>query len=58
MKTLAKIIGAFAVVLVLSDPTFAVMKAGEKLIPFSLKNIDGKDYTVATGVRQADPDRR
>ena len=47
MKTLAKIIGAFAVVLVLSDPTFAVMKAGEKLIPFSLKNIDGKDYTVA-----------
>jgi thiol-disulfide isomerase/thioredoxin len=24
------------------------MKPGEKLIPFSLKNVDGKDYTVTT----------
>jgi len=48
MKTQAKIIGAFAIVLALSAPSFAVMKAGEKLIPFSLKNIDGNDYTVTT----------
>ncbi|MGE5741036.1 MAG: TlpA disulfide reductase family protein [Candidatus Aminicenantes bacterium RBG_16_66_30] len=48
MKTLAKILGACAVVLLLSAPSFAVMKPGEKLIPFSLKNIDGKDYTVTT----------
>lgn len=48
MKTLAKILGVSAVALLLAAPSFAVMKPGEKLIPFSLKNIDGKDYTVTT----------
>ncbi len=46
MKMLAKILGAFAVVLLLAAPSFGVMKPGEKLIPFSLKNVDGKDYTI------------
>jgi thiol-disulfide isomerase/thioredoxin len=46
MKTIAKIAGALAVLLTLSALSFAVMKPGEKLIPFSLKNVDGKDYTV------------
>jgi len=46
MKTLVKLTCAVALVLALSAPSFAVMKPGEKLIPFSLKNIDGKDYTV------------
>jgi len=47
MKAFAKTAGAVAALLLLSAPSFAVMKPGEKLIPFSLKNIDGKDYTVA-----------
>jgi len=46
MKPLAKTAGALAALLMLFSPSFAVMKPGEKLIPFSLKNIDGKDYTV------------
>jgi len=46
MKALTKLAGACAALLVLSAPSFAVMKPGEKLIPFSLKNIDGKDFTV------------
>jgi thiol-disulfide isomerase/thioredoxin len=46
MKTAARIAVAFAAVLALTAPSFAVMKVGEKLIPFSLKNVDGKDYTV------------
>lgn len=46
MKALAKIVGASALVLILTAPSFAVMKPGEKFIPFSLKNVDGKDYTV------------
>jgi len=47
MKTLAKTAGTVAALLLLFAPSFAVMKPGEKLIPFSLKNVDGKDYTVA-----------
>ncbi|RPI97584.1 MAG: hypothetical protein EHM31_13295, partial [Candidatus Aminicenantes bacterium] len=47
MKAIAKTAGAVALVLLISALSFAVMKPGEKLIPFSLKNIDGKDYTVA-----------
>ena len=47
MKALAKTAGAVALLFLMSAPSFAVMKPGEKLIPFSLKNIDGKDYTVA-----------
>ena len=46
MKSLAKSIGVFALVFVLCAPSFAVLKPGEKLIPFSLKNVDGKDFTV------------
>jgi len=46
MKTSVRIAVALALVLALSAPSFAVLKAGEKLIPFSLKNVDGKDYTV------------
>jgi len=46
MKTPVKLAAAVALILVLSAPSSAVMKPGEKLIPFSLKNIDGKDYTV------------
>lgn len=46
MKTAAKCLCAFALVLALAAPSSAVMKPGEKLIPFSLKNVDGKDYTV------------
>ena len=46
MKTLARGVGAAALILALIAPAFAIMKPGEKLIPFSLKNIDGKDYTV------------
>ena len=46
MKTFAKIAGASAVLLMLCASSFAILKPGEKLIPFSLKNVDGKDYTV------------
>jgi thiol-disulfide isomerase/thioredoxin len=46
MKTIAKIAGLCAVLLILCAPSFGVLKPGEKLIPFSLKNVDGKDYTV------------
>ncbi|MBN2265101.1 MAG: TlpA family protein disulfide reductase, partial [Candidatus Aminicenantes bacterium] len=35
-----------ALVLALGVPSHAVLKPGDKLIPFSLKNVDGKDYTV------------
>jgi len=46
MKTLSRV-AAVAVGLVwLGSVSFAVLKPGDKLIPFSLKNIDGKDYTV------------
>jgi thiol-disulfide isomerase/thioredoxin len=46
MKTPARIAVALAVNLFVSSLAFAVMKPGEKLIPFSLKNVDGKDYAV------------
>jgi thiol-disulfide isomerase/thioredoxin len=47
MKTPARIAVALAVLLFVSSLSWAVMKPGEKLIPFSLKNVDGKDYTVS-----------
>ncbi len=47
MKAIAKTAGAFALLLALFVPSFAVMKPGEKIVPFSLKNVDGKDYTVS-----------
>jgi thiol-disulfide isomerase/thioredoxin len=46
MKTAAKILGALAALVLLAGPSFAILKPGDKVIPFSLKNIDGKDYTV------------
>jgi thiol-disulfide isomerase/thioredoxin len=46
MKTLAKIAAAAALALLLGSPVFAILKPGAKFVPFSLKNVDGKDYTV------------
>jgi len=47
MKTHARIAGAIAAVVVLSSLAFGALPTGAKLIPFSLKNVDGNDYTVA-----------
>lgn len=47
MKVAARLSLVFLLVLALSAPSWAIMKPGEKLIPFSLKNVDGKDYTVS-----------
>lgn len=46
MKTFPKIAASAALVLLLGAPVFAVLKPGAKFVPFSLKNVDGKDYTV------------
>jgi thiol-disulfide isomerase/thioredoxin len=46
MKTVMKIAAAFAAVVLLSSPSFAILRTGAKFIPFSLKNVDGKDHTV------------
>lgn len=47
MKTFAKAALAAALFLALAAPAPAVLKPGAKLVPFSLRNIDGRDYTVA-----------
>jgi len=47
MKAAARISLAFLLALALSAPSWAIMKPGEKLIPFSLKNVDGRDYAVS-----------
>jgi thiol-disulfide isomerase/thioredoxin len=41
-----KIAAAAILVVLLGSPVFAVLEPGAKLIPFSLKNVDGKDYAV------------
>ncbi|MBE3131213.1 MAG: TlpA family protein disulfide reductase [Acidobacteria bacterium] len=41
-----KIAGAVVAVVLLISPSFASLKTGAKFIPFSLKNVDGKDHTV------------
>jgi len=48
MKTLPRVAGAVAavVILILCSPSFASLKTGAKFVPFSLKNVDGKDHTV------------
>jgi thiol-disulfide isomerase/thioredoxin len=46
MKIAAKTAAAAALVVLLGSPVFAVLQPGAKLIPFSLKNVDGRDYTV------------
>jgi thiol-disulfide isomerase/thioredoxin len=46
MKVPLRAACVFALALALCAPSFAVMKPGDKFIPFSLKNVDGKDYTV------------
>jgi thiol-disulfide isomerase/thioredoxin len=46
MKKPVMFAAALAVLLLLVLPSSAVMRPGEHLIPFSLKNIDGKDYAV------------
>jgi len=46
MNTPVKIIAASALVLLLGGPVFAILSPGAKFVPFSLKNVDGKDFTV------------
>ncbi len=46
MKNAAKVLGALAALFLLAAPSFAVLKPGDKIVPFSLKNVDGKDFTV------------
>jgi len=46
MKIAAKTAAAATLVALLGSPVFAVLEPGAKLIPFSLKNVDGKDYTI------------
>ena len=46
MKTVARIAAAATVLVLSSSLSFAVLKPGDKFVPFSLKNVDGKDYTV------------
>jgi len=46
MKTPLRLAAALAALLIVSSLSLAVMKPGEKLVPFSLKNVDGKDYAV------------
>jgi thiol-disulfide isomerase/thioredoxin len=46
MKAISRIVAALAVIVLLGAPSFAILKPGAKLVPFSLKNVDGKDYTV------------
>lgn len=46
MKTAAKTLFALAALGLLAAPSFAILKPGDKVVPFSLKNIDGKDYAV------------
>jgi len=45
--SIGRIIGSMLVVLFLAIPAaFAVLSTGDAFVPFSLKNIDGKEYTV------------
>jgi thiol-disulfide isomerase/thioredoxin len=46
MKKPVHLAAALAALLILAIPTSAVMHPGERFIPFSLKNVDGKDYAV------------
>lgn len=46
MKTLPKTAAAAVLILFLGAPVQAVLDPGAKLIPFSLKNVDGRDYSV------------
>jgi peroxiredoxin len=46
MKAFAKTAFVLAFLLVLCSPSFSILKPGAKLVPFSLKNVDGKDYKV------------
>jgi thiol-disulfide isomerase/thioredoxin len=46
MGTLPKIAAAAALAMLLGSPLLAVLGPGAKLIPFALKNVDGKDYAV------------
>jgi len=46
MKTVSKIAGAAAALILLNSLSFSVLKQGAKFVPFSLKNVDGKDHTV------------
>jgi thiol-disulfide isomerase/thioredoxin len=46
MKKTAQAALTLLLTLAMAATSLAIMKPGEKLIPFSLKNVDGKDYTV------------
>jgi thiol-disulfide isomerase/thioredoxin len=46
MKTFTRIAGAVAALVILSSLSSAALKTGAKFVPFSLKNIDGNDYSV------------
>jgi thiol-disulfide isomerase/thioredoxin len=46
MKTGLRIVAGLLVLLLASPPASALMKPGQKFLPFSLKNIDDKEYTV------------
>ena len=46
MKAISRTAAALAVIVLLAAPSFAILKPGAKIVPFSLKNVDGKDYTV------------
>jgi thiol-disulfide isomerase/thioredoxin len=46
MKAISRIAAVLAVIVLLAAPSSAILKPGAKLAPFSLKNVDGRDYTV------------
>ena len=46
MKTILKSTGAAAVLLFLTVSSFAVLSPGDKLIPFSLLDLEGREFSV------------
>lgn len=46
MKNALKFAGAAAGLFILAASSFAVLRPGEKLIPFSLLDVDNREYTV------------
>jgi thiol-disulfide isomerase/thioredoxin len=46
MRTSLRIAAGFLVLLLAAPSASALMKPGQQFLPFSLKNIDGKEYTV------------
>jgi thiol-disulfide isomerase/thioredoxin len=46
MRTSLRIAAGFVVLLLAAPSASALLKPGQKFLPFSLKNIDGQEYTV------------